>query len=63
MIARGPSLAVELNKRLTREAWRRTLEEQIELEEYLQTITRDSEDAREGRNSFLEKREPIFKGE
>jgi 2-(1,2-epoxy-1,2-dihydrophenyl)acetyl-CoA isomerase len=62
-IARGPSLAIELNKRLTREAENRTLEEQIELEEYLQAITHKSEDAAEGRASFLEKREPTFKGQ
>jgi 2-(1,2-epoxy-1,2-dihydrophenyl)acetyl-CoA isomerase len=61
-IAEGPSLAVELNKRLAREAWRRTLEEQVELEEYLQGITHKSEDAAEGRASFLEKRPPVFKG-
>jgi 2-(1,2-epoxy-1,2-dihydrophenyl)acetyl-CoA isomerase len=61
-IARGPSLAVELNKRLTHEAWRRTLEEQIELEEYLQAITNRSDDRQEGMASFLEKREPVFKG-
>lgn len=61
-IARGPSLAIELNKRLTQEALRRTLEEQIELEEYLQAVTRESADAREGRASFLEKREPQFRG-
>ena len=61
-IARGPSLAIELNKRLAQEAFSRTLEEQIELEEYLQGITHKSEDAVEGRKSFLEKREPVFKG-
>ncbi|HEX6030188.1 MAG TPA: enoyl-CoA hydratase-related protein [Tepidiformaceae bacterium] len=61
-IAHGPSLAVELNKRLAREAWRRTLEEQIELEEYLQAITHRSDDAKEGRASFLEKRDPVFRG-
>ena len=62
-IARGPSLAIELNKKLARQAERRTLEEQIELEEYLQGITHKSEDAAEGRASFLEKREPSFKGQ
>jgi 2-(1,2-epoxy-1,2-dihydrophenyl)acetyl-CoA isomerase len=61
-IARGPSLAVELNKRLAHEGLSRSLEDQIELEEYLQAVTRDSEDAQEGRASFLEKREPVFKG-
>lgn len=62
-IAKGPSLAVELNKRLTRDGWRRTLEEQIELEEYLQAVTLRSEDALEGRASFAEKREPHFRGQ
>jgi 2-(1,2-epoxy-1,2-dihydrophenyl)acetyl-CoA isomerase len=57
-IAHGPSLAVELNKRLAREAWRRTLEEQVELEEYLQAITHRSDDAKEGRASFLENATP-----
>ncbi|MCC7365308.1 MAG: enoyl-CoA hydratase/isomerase family protein [Dehalococcoidia bacterium] len=61
-IAKGPSLAVELNKRLAQGAYTRGLEEQIELEEYLQAITHRSEDAVEGRQSFLEKRDPVFKG-
>lgn len=62
-IARGPSLAVELDKRLAREAFSRTLEDQIELEQFLQQqYTNGSEDAAEGRRSFLEKREPVFRG-
>lgn len=61
-IARGPSLAIELNKRLAQEGLTRTLEEQIQLEQFLQGVTHSSEDAAEGRNSFLEKREPVFKG-
>jgi 1,4-dihydroxy-2-naphthoyl-CoA synthase len=40
----------------------RGLEEQIELEQFRQGITHASEDAVEGRNSFLEKREPVFRG-
>jgi len=61
-IARGPSLAVELNKRLAQEGLTRGLDDQIELEQFLQGYTHNSEDAVEGRNSFLEKREPVFKG-
>lgn len=61
-IACGPSLAIELNKRLAHDGLTRTLEEQIELEEYLQAVTRESEDAVEGRVSFVEKREPVFRG-
>ncbi|MGE3076807.1 MAG: enoyl-CoA hydratase/isomerase family protein [Dehalococcoidia bacterium] len=61
-IANGPALAVELMKRLTYEGLTRNLDEQIEMEQFLQGITSNSEDAKEGRQSFLEKREPVFKG-
>ncbi len=61
-IARGPTLAIEIDKRLAREGMQRNLVEQIEAEEYLQEITHKSEDAKEGGLSFLEKREPVFKG-
>jgi len=61
-IAHGPTLAVEINKRLAREGMERNLTEHIEAEQFLQEITHRSEEAREGRLSFLEKREPVFKG-
>lgn len=61
-IAHGPSLAIELDKRLVREAFDHDLERQTELEQFLQGYTNQSEDAKEGRQSFLEKREPVFKG-
>ncbi|MEO8539197.1 MAG: enoyl-CoA hydratase-related protein [bacterium] len=61
-IATGPSIAIELMKRLTQEGMTRGLDEQIELEQFLQGITHGTEDAAEGRNSFLERRDPVFKG-
>jgi 2-(1,2-epoxy-1,2-dihydrophenyl)acetyl-CoA isomerase len=61
-IATGPSVAIELMKRLAHESFDKSLEVQIEHEEYLQRITHNTEDAAEGRNSFLEKRDPVFKG-
>jgi 2-(1,2-epoxy-1,2-dihydrophenyl)acetyl-CoA isomerase len=61
-IAHGPSVAIELDKRLVREALDRDLASHTELEQFLQGYTHDTEDAREGRQSFLEKREPVFKG-
>jgi 2-(1,2-epoxy-1,2-dihydrophenyl)acetyl-CoA isomerase len=61
-IATGPSVAIELMKRLTHEGLTRGLDEQIEMEQFLQGITHNTEDAAEGRNSFLERREPVFKG-
>lgn len=61
-IAHGPSVAIELMKRLTQEGLTRGLDEQIQMEEYLQKISQDTEDVVEGRKSFLEKREPVFRG-
>lgn len=61
-IAHGPSVAIELMKRLAHDGLGRGLDEQIQLEEYLQQVTRHTEDVVEGRNSFLEKREPVFQG-
>ncbi len=61
-IATGPSVAIELMKRLAHESFDKSLEVQIEHEEYLQRITHNTEDVAEGRNSFLEKRDPVFKG-
>ncbi|MFQ5382530.1 MAG: enoyl-CoA hydratase/isomerase family protein, partial [Dehalococcoidia bacterium] len=61
-IAHGPTLAIEINKRLVRDGLKRDLTEHVEAEQFLQAVTQNSEDAREGRLSFLEKREPVFKG-
>jgi 2-(1,2-epoxy-1,2-dihydrophenyl)acetyl-CoA isomerase len=61
-IAHGPSVAIELMKRLAHEAWDKALDVQIEHEQMLQGITSRTEDVKEGRLSFLEKREPRFAG-
>lgn len=61
-VAHGPSVAIELMKRLTNESMDNTLAVQIEQETFLQQVTRDTEDAKEGRLSFLESREPVFRG-
>jgi enoyl-CoA hydratase/carnithine racemase len=61
-IAKGPAIAIELTKRLAYQGWRQELECQTEYEEYLQRLCIESEDVQEGIRSFLEKREPIFKG-
>jgi len=61
-IATGPSVAIELMKRLTQESMTRDLDSQIELEQFLQGITNQTEDVKEGRASFVERREPVFKG-
>jgi 2-(1,2-epoxy-1,2-dihydrophenyl)acetyl-CoA isomerase len=61
-IAKGPAIAIELTKRLAYRGWQQELEAQTEYEEYLQRLCIESEDAQEGVRSFLEKREPDFKG-
>jgi len=61
-IAKGPPMAIELAKRLAYRGWRQEVEAQAEYEEYLQRLCIESEDAQEGVRSFLEKREPDFKG-
>lgn len=61
-IAHGPSIAIELTKRLAYRGQEEALAAQIEHEEHLQGICGQSEDAQEGRRSFLERRQPAFKG-
>jgi 2-(1,2-epoxy-1,2-dihydrophenyl)acetyl-CoA isomerase len=61
-IAKGPPIAIELTKRLAYRGWPGAVESQSEYEEYFQRLCAESEDAQEGVRSFLEKREPVFKG-
>ena len=61
-IANGPSVAIELIKRVTYDGLSRDLDTQIQMEQFLQGITSTTEDVKEGRQSFLERRDPVFKG-
>ncbi|HWO94060.1 MAG TPA: enoyl-CoA hydratase-related protein [Dehalococcoidia bacterium] len=61
-IAHGPSIAIEATKRLVYRQIEAEIDAHVEYEEYLQRLTHQSEDALEGRMSFLEKREPRFHG-
>ncbi len=61
-IATGPSVAIELIKKVTLDGLTRDLDTSIQMEQFLQGITSKTEDVTEGRQSFLERREPVFKG-
>jgi 2-(1,2-epoxy-1,2-dihydrophenyl)acetyl-CoA isomerase len=61
-IAAGPSLAIEATKRLAYRGLLGDLEDHMRLEEHWSRLCQASEDAREGVLSFLEKREPRFRG-
>lgn len=61
-IAHGPTVAIETMKRLAREGLTADLAAHIEREEHLQEAVRQTEDFHEGVRSFLEKREPVFRG-
>ncbi len=61
-IAHGPSLALELDKTLVQSWMERSLEDQVEREQFLQSYTSGSDDAKEGRMAFIEKRDPDFRG-
>jgi 2-(1,2-epoxy-1,2-dihydrophenyl)acetyl-CoA isomerase len=62
-IALMPTRALGLTKKAVNESYRNTLTEQLALEETLQKEAGLTYDFREGVNSFLEKRKPVFKGE
>ena len=60
-IARGPSLAVEMTKRLVNNQ-AATFDMQVEREAWGLSVTSNSEDRQEGIDSFLEKRPAHFRG-
>lgn len=61
-IASGPSVAIELIKRGVYKGATGDLESQLDFETLAQRICFQTEDFKEGITSFLEKRQPEFKG-
>ena len=62
-LARGPTRAYGVSKRLIHSGWAETLETQMENESQAIADSARSSDAREGIKAFIEKRAPKFKGE
>jgi 2-(1,2-epoxy-1,2-dihydrophenyl)acetyl-CoA isomerase len=62
-LAKMPTLGLGLTKKALNLSLFNNLDDQLEVEEKLQTQAGQSYDYREGVNAFLEKRQPEFKGE
>jgi 2-(1,2-epoxy-1,2-dihydrophenyl)acetyl-CoA isomerase len=62
-LAAMPTRGIGLTKRALNLSLFNNLDDQLEVEEKLQTEAGSSYDYREGVNAFLEKRQPVFKGE
>ena len=62
-LAAAPALSLMWEKREVKHTWESSLQEQIEFEWVAQGQISKSEDVREGRQAFIEKRTANFKGE
>jgi enoyl-CoA hydratase len=62
-IAARPAVAVSLAREAVRYGVETSLREGLEVERRNYTLLFDTHDQKEGMNAFLEKRNPLFKGE
>jgi enoyl-CoA hydratase/carnithine racemase len=60
--AAGPPIAIRMAKRAIYRSMNSTLREALEFETYAQNICGGTQDAKEGIAAFVEKREPVFRG-
>jgi 2-(1,2-epoxy-1,2-dihydrophenyl)acetyl-CoA isomerase len=63
VLSNMPTKGIALTKKLLNEGTTNTLETQLEREKEEQVIAASTYDYNEGVNAFLEKRQPVFKGE
>lgn len=61
-LAKGPSLTIELTKRLVTDQFRLGLMQQLQNEAWAGSVIGRSEDTKEGTQAFLEKRAPVWRG-
>ncbi|MDO8673694.1 MAG: enoyl-CoA hydratase/isomerase family protein [Dehalococcoidia bacterium] len=62
-LANGPSIVIELTKQAIYHSYTADFETQLGFEGWCQNICTASADVQEGRKAFLEKRDPVFRGE
>jgi 2-(1,2-epoxy-1,2-dihydrophenyl)acetyl-CoA isomerase len=61
-LAKGPTVAIGLSKRLLNRSLESNMETCLEEEALVQTVVSQSEDLKEGMTAFMERRQPQFKG-
>ncbi len=61
-LAKGPSVAIDLARRCIYKSLTSTLDEILDYEAVAGTMSADTQDAREGKRAFVEKRKPVLKG-
>ena len=61
-LAKGPSVAIDLARRFIHKSLTSTLDEMLDYEAVASTLSAATNDAREGTQSFIEKRKAEFKG-